>query len=103
MYQDDEDLIEQVSDEDGDAMVEDDDNRQAARPRQGREIPDDEPPLEGYERYVEYLGGMERVTRYDWYLPRLKFGCCRIYPMLSTQPTATMLPQLNHHFTTERP
>ena len=62
MYaEDDEDLVERVSDDepqDDDAMVEDDgngDNRgsgQQARSRSGRDVPDDEPPLEGYERSV---------------------------------------------------
>jgi hypothetical protein len=62
MYaEDDEDLVERVSDDepqDDDAMVEDDgnaDNRgsgQQARSRSGRDVPDDEPPLEGYERFV---------------------------------------------------
>ena len=41
MYEDDADLIEQVSDDDDEHM--DDEN--------GRQM-DDEPPLEGYERYV---------------------------------------------------
>ena len=59
MYEDDEDLVERVSDDDGDddAMVEDDGGNdrgsgQQARSRSGRDVPDDEPPLEGYERYV---------------------------------------------------
>jgi hypothetical protein len=62
MYaEDDEDLVERVSDDepqDDDAMVEDDgngDNRgsgQQARSRTGRDVPDDEPALEGYERFV---------------------------------------------------
>lgn len=66
MYaEDDEDLVERVSDDepqDDDAMVEDDgngDNRgsgQQARSRTGRDVPDDEPPLEGYERFVSRCG-----------------------------------------------
>jgi hypothetical protein len=65
MYaEDDEDLVERVSDDepqDDDAMVEDDgndDNRgsgEQVRSRVGREVPDDEPALEGYERFVVLL------------------------------------------------
>ena len=55
MYQDDEELIERVSDDepqDDDAMDEGDggNDGQQARSRSGRDVPDDEPPLEGYER-----------------------------------------------------
>jgi len=61
MYEDDEDLnAERVSDEephDDDAMDEGEgaENRgsgQQVRARPGRDIPDDEPPLDGYERWV---------------------------------------------------
>ena len=65
MYEDDEDLIaERVSDEephDDDTMDEEGEgaeNRgsgQQVRARPGREIPDDEPPLDGYERWVTSL------------------------------------------------
>jgi hypothetical protein len=57
MYEDDEDLIERVSDDepqDDDAMDEGDGNDrgsgQQVRARSGRDVPDDEPPLDGYER-----------------------------------------------------
>lgn len=59
MYEDDEDLIERVSDDepqDDDAMDEGDGGNdrgsgQQARSRSGRDVPtDDEPALEGYER-----------------------------------------------------
>jgi hypothetical protein len=53
-------MAERVSDDEGhdadDAMMQEDDNGdnrgsgQQQRPRNGRDVPDDEPPLEGYER-----------------------------------------------------
>jgi hypothetical protein len=64
MYEDDADLIEQVSDDEhgDDAMVEDDEGHdngergsgQGQSRGGGRDVADDEPPLEGYERCVEF-------------------------------------------------
>ena len=58
MYAEDEELVERVSDDepqDDDAMDEGDGGNdraegQQVRSRSGRDVPDDEPPLEGYER-----------------------------------------------------
>ena len=49
MFDDDADLIEQVSDDDDENMGDDDDN---SGRRQNHQPMDDEPALEGYERYV---------------------------------------------------
>ena len=57
MYED--EMVERVSDDEGqddDAMQEDENHTSGhARPRTGREVPDDEPPLDGYERYVAQI------------------------------------------------
>ena len=60
MYDDDGDLIEQVSDDDDENMEDDGRGSRGRRP----DGIDDEPALEGYERYVIlYLKGVKRMMR----------------------------------------
>lgn len=53
MYDDDADLIEQVSDDEDEDMADDAQPNRRSRSRRGGEAIDDEPALEGYERYVQ--------------------------------------------------
>ena len=74
MYEDDDDLIERVSDDeahDDDAMDEGDggDNRGGSgqQARSGRDVPsDDEPQLEGYARYVLCILYYRNVRCWCW-------------------------------------
>ena len=87
MYEDEDDLIERVSDDEGndDDAMDEGDGGQQERSRSGRDVPadDGEPQLEGYARYVRatkmYLFTAAGIRLASHAKRGWLFFCCRVF------------------------